>query len=146
MPPLEPPVALKAQINEIKPKVNKFQSKRSPSNISVDKPWEQTTARATFGRMMVDERKSSFNLLNDSVILQGISDIKVIDKNYPVRNQKISVTTRVLTKKPSADLSHLSIYDNIAKKQKVSKEEKLQLNMPVTIEQEEEYYLRRSIE
>jgi hypothetical protein len=96
--------------------------------------------------MMIDDRKSSFNLLNDSVILQGISDIKVIDKNYPVRNQKISVTTRVLTKKPSADLSHLSIYDNIAKKQKVSKEEKLQLNMPVTIEQEEEYYLRRSIE
>ena len=86
MPPLEPPVALKAQINEFKEKRNKLQAKRSPSNISVDKPWEQATARATFGRMMIDERKSSLNLLNDSIILQGISDITVVDKNKSIRN------------------------------------------------------------
>ena len=30
---------------------------------------------------MIDDKKSSFNLLNDSMILQGISDIKVVDKN-----------------------------------------------------------------
>ena len=95
---------------------------------------------------MIDDRKSSFNLLNDSIILQGISDIQVLDKNQTIRNQKISVTTRVLSRKPSADLSHLNIYDNYSKKKKVSKEEKIQLNMPVTIEQDEEYYLRRSIE
>ncbi len=31
--------------------------------------------------MMIDDRKSSCNLLKDSIILQGISDITVIEKN-----------------------------------------------------------------
>ena len=35
---------------------------------------------------MIDERKSSLNLLNDSIILQGISDITVVDKNKSIRN------------------------------------------------------------
>jgi hypothetical protein len=30
---------------------------------------------------MIDEKKSSFNLLNDSVVMQGISDIQIVDKN-----------------------------------------------------------------
>jgi hypothetical protein len=40
----------------------------------------------------------------------------------------------------------LNLYDEPTKKAKKYKDEKFQLNMPVTIEQEEEYYLRRSIE
>jgi len=65
----------------------KQQNKRSSSNISVDKPWEQSPSLGGtrgFGlsnRQMIDEKKSSFNLLNDSVIMQGISDIQIVDKN-----------------------------------------------------------------
>lgn len=92
---------------------------------------------------MIDDRKSSFNLLNDSIVMQGISDIKIVDKN---RNSKNNSKTLKVSRKPSADLCHLNIFDRHPKEKKFNRDEKIQLNMPVTIEQEEEYYLRRSIE
>ena len=149
MPPLEPPVAQKAPMNEPISLLMKQQNKRSSSNISVDKPWDQspslggTRAFGFINRQMIDDRKSSFNLLNDSIVMQGISDIKIVDKN---RNLKNNSKTLKVSRKPSSDLCHLEIFNRYTKEKKVYRDEKIQLNMPVTIEQEEEYYLRRSIE
>jgi hypothetical protein len=54
--------------------------------------------------------------------MQGISDIKIVDKN---RNLKNNSKTLKVSRKPSSDLCHLEIFNRYTKEKKVYRDEKI---------------------